>query len=277
MLKIDVSEFDLRYDDKRTNIFFVPSTGRSGSQSIAATLSKISTVTCLHEPRPKLNWLSSQLANGKKSKQKVKRKLYSIYCRHGKYPEGSYGESDQKLWNLVSLLAECIPSSKFIWLIRDGRDVVASIYSRGWFSKSEQEKGYANGKLHEEMIKARVYGDNCGYFKRDEWAAMCDFERCCWYWFYVNEAIEKQLNRLPVECYFFVKLEELSKRIEELCDFLGVTDEHAPLRVEHLNKANYSLKKWVDWTDDEKRIFEHWCGASMNKWYNGWRNTNRYL
>ena len=122
-----INEF--KFGINNIEIFFVVTTGRSGSTTIANALSKHKDIICLHEPRPQLIRLSTALAHKEKDLSSIEAELFDIYCNSSTYPSKVYGESDQKNWNLIAILARLIPNSKFVWLLRDGRDMVSSTFS----------------------------------------------------------------------------------------------------------------------------------------------------
>ena len=178
-----------------SNMVFVCSTGRSGSQSIAKVFNHHPEIEARHEPNFSLIRLSTEYAHGLKSAGKVKRELLGIYDHASTVPAGKpiYMESDQKLSNLVPLLHELFPKAKFLWLTRNGRDVVASTYARGWFSDSEYEistdGNYGKRGVYSEFRVDGSLADPC--LNEAEWLEMSAFERCCWYWSFWNNEIRK--------------------------------------------------------------------------------------
>ncbi len=220
----------------------------------------------LHEPRTQLIRLSTEFAHGLKNTQQVKDELHAIYCNSSAYPTGVYGEADQKFWNLISFLAELLPNSKYIWLIRDGRDVVASSYGRGWFDSEEISKGNpVSRKLVDRWKHYRLNGAQCGCFTETEWERLTAFERNCWYWSYVNTRIETQLQALPRDRWTMVKLEDMEARTGDLLTWLGLENEKVQLKL--VNAARYPIKKWDQWSDKERAVFDQWCGPEMRRWY----------
>lgn len=70
----------------------------------------------------------------------MKKELQDIYFKSASAAP-VYAECAQKLFNVIPFLNDLFPSSKFIWLLRDGRDAVASGVNRGWFSTNELGNG----------------------------------------------------------------------------------------------------------------------------------------
>lgn len=245
--------------------FFVVTTGRSGSMTIARVLSQHPQITCLHEPRHQLVFLSANLAYGELGYDYVKSILEATY-RNSTYPEGIYGESDHAFWNLIPILAELFQASKFIWLIRDGREVVASGHGRGWFSPEESEDERINRRRY------RLNGAKCGAVSEEEWSKMSVFERNCWYWSFVNNQIEKHLNNISKDRWLMVRIEELQKKLTDVFEFLGVTP--IPVKVTRWHEASYPVERWTSWEEEKRKIFERWCREGMDRWYPGWRDSN---
>jgi hypothetical protein len=82
------------------------------------------------------------------------------------------------------LLSEILPQAGFIWLIRDGRAVVASTVGRGWFDDHELEGVPPEKYMKRQWKTHRLNGALCGALSGEEWRQMSVFERNCWYWAY---------------------------------------------------------------------------------------------
>jgi acetyltransferase-like isoleucine patch superfamily enzyme len=260
-------------DQMDGNIFFVVSTGRAGSKTMAGLLSQHPDVTCIHEHVPQLVRLSSEYAYSWKTREQVKAELIAIYLESKTYPSGFYGESNQKLFNLFPILAELFPRAKFIWLMRDGRNVVASYASheRGIFSPEEHAQGSPIIHGWRRWAYYRLEGNKCGVFSDGEWAVMSRFERACWFWYYVNNQIENHLQELPTEQWMSLKLETLAEQIPDIYRLLGASP--LPTEVLHLNKAWYPKNTWENWSAEQHALFEKWCGTMMDRLYPDWRDA----
>ena len=260
-------------DDAATRLFFVVTTGRSGSQTIAKVLSQHPRIVCLHEPRPQMLRLSTELAHGLKTVAAVEEELRAIFCESSVFPSDRlYGESDQKYWNLIPFLARLLPESRFIWLTRDGRDVVASTFGQDWFPAGARIGDPASDQLYQRWLYYRLDGSRCGAFPAAEWASLPLFEKNCWHWNYINVGIERDLLAIGQDRWRRVRLEDLSDGIAEAYRFLRV--EPAPVRVETHNQGNYPVRRWQQWSTAETEAFARWCGAGMDRWYPGWRKSD---
>ena len=245
---------------ERARLFFVPSTGRSGSISIARVLSSHPEVRCHHERRRQLIRLSTELAHGLVGTEDAEAELDAIYRRSGVYRAPITGDSDHRLFNLVDILARILPGSRFVWLVRDGRRVVASTVARGWYG-AEHESG--------PWGEYRLRGDHCGDVPSATWESMSAFEKNCWYWWYVNDTIERQLEPLDAERWRRVRLEDIDREAAALFRFLGA--DPVPVAAVHANASRWRVVPPALWSPEDRAAFDRWCGDAMDRWYPEWR------
>ena len=260
------SIFDLDQD----KVFFIVSTGRSGSKAIAKILSQHPEITCRHEPKGELIRISTDYEHHKISKEEAKKAITKLYNQTSNIFTDFYGESDQKISNLIDIYAELFPKAKFLWLIRNAKDVIKSTYGRGWFDDREFGYSYRSDVSVETIYSDLIYSINrvnaskiIGQLTKEEWVKMTPFERNCWYWQYWNKKILEQLNRLDKSSWTQIKLESFDFEINSLISFLQIT--YFEFELERHNKANYNLKE--DLTADEKKFIKFWCGDLMKKYY----------
>ena len=243
-----------------TRFVFIPSTGRSGTTTMARLLSSHSEIRCRHERRRQLIRLSTELAHGIVDEAAAEVELHAIYVASGAYRSPIYGDSDHRLFNLIDILGRVLPEAKFVWLVRDGRDVVASTTARGWYDAE-----YTSGVWGEYRLR----GDAAGEVRTAEWDAMTPFAKNCWYWGHVNRGIGSRLERMSAERWTSLRLEDLDSRADDVFRFLGV----APVRAGGLreNPSRRALVPPREWSPAEQGEFERWCGDVMDRWYPGWR------
>lgn len=247
-------------------LFFILGTGRSGSATLASILSQHPEATCLHEPRGPLINLSTEYEHGIKSIEQVRDDLIDLYQLKTVKTQ-FYGESDQKLSNLVPVLSELFPKAKFVWVIRDPKEAVQSTYSRGWFDDREFNYPLRKDLNVDSVYSPKIYSDNringfrAGEFSESEWMEMTPFERNCWYWTFWNKKIMDDLSKLPEDRQFKVKLSELGNQLKSLSEFLGFPEYD--LSLSHDNKAVYDKKTTLN--DDELKGFERYIDHSLFK------------
>ena len=261
----DVGDLAPRPDDAgipKTLFVFLPSTGRSGTTTMARLLSRHPEIRCYHERRRQLIRLSTELAHGIVDEATASAELDAIYVWSGVYRSLVYGESDHRLFNLLGLLDRLLPESRFVWLIRDGRDVVASTLARGWYGGEFRSTTWGEYRLR---------GDACGDVSSAEWAAMTPFEKNCWYWAFVNRRIGAQLAELAADRWMALRLEDLASRATSLFEFIGV--EPIEVGAARENPSRRTVVPPERWGTSEKAAFDRWCGETMNTWYDGWRRA----
>lgn len=264
----DLASFGRHPCSNDVDLFFVLSTGRSGTMTIAKTLSQHSEVECIHEGRPQLIRLSTELAHNIKTVDEVTQELRDIY-EASVIPPTTYGESDQKFWNLVPLLDSLFPKCKFIWLVRNARKVVASTYGREWYNSEDIVRRDPTGPRIKHWRFYRINGARCGCCSEQTWESMSSFEKNCWYWSYINRTIKNSLLRIEPTRWLKVRLEDLEEHMPELLDFLKV--KPLPPAVLRKNRARYKISGYEEWSDAQKQQFEHWCGEQMQEHYPDWK------
>lgn len=272
----EVKQFQVtRLDLSDIQPFFVVSTGRCGSQTIANVLSQHPDIECRHEPVPQLIRASCELAHGDKEVSQIRDEFFDIYCNSRVYPHvKAYGESDHNFWNLIPIITEYLPSSKFIWLIRDGRNVVSSTFARSWFSEEEHDLGSPTSENFTlRWMYYRLNGYLCGEFSEHEWEGVSVFERNCWYWNYINRKIDTALSSLSPDKRLMIRVEELGERVENIWDFLGVKP-FKTYSIPRMNIAKHVLQPWDQWGTDKVEAFEQYCSGGMSQWYPGWKERD---
>jgi hypothetical protein len=252
-------------------MFFVLSTGRSGTQTMARALSQIPGCYCPHEPEPTLIAESSGYRHGQVSAEEVRRVLADtrLPLADGRV----YGESNQTLSLLIPELVQVFPQAKFVWLVRNGLDVVASAVGRGWYP-TEQGGWDRLGDRRRFWVSHRIRGDLCGDVPASQWVTMSSFERCCWYWSYVNRIISQDLSEHALHRFRQIRLEQIDSELAPAARWLGLPAMILPPSRAHNRVSGYRVYGWQDWTISEREQFAHWCGADMDRYYPSWRSDS---
>jgi hypothetical protein len=246
-------------------MFFVLSAGRSGSRTIARVLSQFRNGVCLHHPKPDLVTEATAYYYGSYPRGAIKQVLRA--SRQPLIGRKIYGEANLQLSLLIPILHEVFSHAKYVWLTRDGRDTVASMYYRGWYDDAAQTR------IPTYWHQARLQGDRTGDFSATVWATLDRFERCCWLWKKYNLTIEASLASIDRLLWQRVQLEYLKATLDELAAFLGLKRGGRVL-VERHNAAFQPVAYWEVWTPEQRAQFEHHCGAEMDRWYPQWRSAN---
>lgn len=279
---LDKLNFNDLYESnsKEIDLFFVFSTGRSGSNAFAKIFSAHPNVECRHESFFLFNRLSALVEHKKITNEQVKNVIHFLFTQLTLFSDKSkiYGESDQKLVSFISILKEILPHAKFIWLIRNAENFVASAYGRGWFDDHE----YA---LHNKLVFSvdsiapkeifddyrleyslfRLNGFKTGELSENVWKDMPSFDRNCWYWSFWNQKIENDWKTISDEKKYFLPLESLSENKNKILEFLNLSMNE--IQTDKFNEASYEKFSFDKWTKEQKSVFEKWCGVQMKRWY----------
>lgn len=253
-------------------MFFVLNTGRAGSKTIAQTLSQAPDCLCLHEPEPRLIEESVRYRYADLPLDDV----VDLLRRTRPTPNDAEvrGESNNRLALVVPALTEAFPIAKYLWLVRDGRNVVASAMQRGWYGGAD--RGPDANLWH----RWRLQGDQIGAVPADTWASWDAFERNCWLWRYTNDLIHQDLAAAD-QTWMTVRIETLGSQLEEICDFLGITPTDFVVGRANRRRRDQSdgtantvarVETWHDWTAEQRRTFEHHAGELMDRLYPAWRD-----
>jgi hypothetical protein len=226
----------------------------------------------LHEPSPQLIRESSAYRYGEVGEEQ----LAAILKKSRKPPQEGvlYCESNQTLSLIIPVLCRAFPQARFIWLLRNGLDTVASAYSKQWYSgHSERHDRYEDcTPLEKEWIDGRIQGDRCGDVSAESWQQMDRFAKVCWYWDYLNRLIEHDLQRYAPGRFLLVRLETLGQQLPDILQWLGLRAALLP-KPKRINPGKRPPYPWQTWTPDHCQTFIRWCGARMDALYPQWRDA----
>jgi hypothetical protein len=251
-------------------MFFIVSTGRCGSQTMAYTLNQYANCICRHEPPPQLIEEGAEYRYGTLNAATIQHIL--THTRPRDTDGQTYGESSQILSLIIPILEGTFPGSKYVWLVRNGLDFVVSAVGKGWYagrSADYRMRPY----LERVWMDARIDGTRCGDVPKGEWADMDAFARCCWYWRYINQLIENDLKAISLDEQFVIRLEAIKSQLPVLARWLGLRAVWIP-PIQTLNVANYPVEPWGSWTEQQRDTFSFWCGELMDCLYPGWRDPS---
>lgn len=254
--------------------FFVLNSGRAGSKTIAKLLSQSPACRCLHEPEPRLVAEATQYRYGELAHEDA---VDLLRRTRSEDRDVLRGETNNKLALLVPALREAFPGARYVWLVRDGRDTVASMVQRGWYHEREDEPGAS------EWQRWRPRGDRLGV-DPDEWASWGQLERVAWAWTWVNRLIERDLRGLA-DVVTRVRVEELGSELPRLATFLGLpafsaTLDRANRRATDASAADNRtnvverVERWMSWDGDQRAAFQRHAGDLMDELYPWWRDDD---
>jgi hypothetical protein len=246
---------------------FVLGTGRCGTETASAVLSGLPGCKIIHEHAPPLLSEVSDFLKGRMPEAELGRILRTTRSPEALGGERLAGESNQRLSFILPQLAPLFPQARYLWMIRDGRSNVASVFHRRWYDPREIR---VREPQHAPSALSRITADMVGEMTSAEWSALDGFARCCWYWSFTNREIQRRtaergLNTLKV------RLEDLDDRTGELLDFVGLGDQPVP-PVKRANAAVHGRPLSPEhWPSAWKSSFERLCGSVMDEHYPGWR------
>jgi hypothetical protein len=243
---------------------FVVGTGRSGTTTLSELLSSFPGAKVDHERDPKLLDEVRDFLEGTLPREPLLELL-----RRTRPPSPGVdvsGESNTQLSFVLPLLAEAYPSARVVWLIRDGRDVVASMVARGIYDPREL-RGRGGAKA---WARTRLQGDRVGDMSAEAWSQLEPFGRCCWLWAFTQRVVGRDLARLSLP-WLQIRLEELDARTAALAAFCGVADDTAKA-VPHSNRSRGKPRRSRSWSRKERDVFRQLCGPVMDEHYPGWED-----
>ena len=214
--------------------FFVLSSGRCGTMTLAGLLNTASNAHVWHHPQPDL--ISEALAayHGTIDKKKTFWEArYSIL--HKTWAEGLiHGETDLLMSPFCDMLANEIPDSKFLILVRDPRDFVRSGMRRNYY----EGHGWDFGRLRPQK----------GTEAFERWNRLDQFDKICWLWRETYERIFKIKQGISGDRVKIVHFEDLvkdSSQTKEVFEFLGLKG-FEELKIEELLERKLNAQQTGD-------------------------------
>ena len=253
---------------------FIVSTGRSGSLMVSRALSLHPETFSLHEPKPYLSTENFRAWKGNISKERLKREIHLKRDRLVETTRNNglmYIESSHFIVHLILTLYD-IYKPRIIFLFRDGRDFVRSGLIRPWYK--ERTPKYHLARIIRRLTLLPIGDPIEDHQLIPPRQARTRFEKAAWLWNEVNHSIQKQLQRIPQEDIFRLKLEAFEiKKIEELLDFLGlkkrikIIEKMIKVAQVRPNRAKqpYSIPAKDKWTEEQEEIFLRFAGDQMHR------------
>jgi len=274
------------------NSFFILSCARSGSTSLAKILNTSTNSICQSEPMPNLNVETRLAMDSKLTDEEIYKYLEeSVIKRSDKFLKEYevYGEKNVTFAPFITKMYEKL-GCKFVFLKRDGRDVVTSMMNWheqkfGNFYKEASTKGNPS---NEALISAQnllAYQDTSDFArprpqKNDPlyytWSRLSRFEMCSYYWSYINELYLQELSKIPREAWFELDYTNITpKRMIELSEFLGLEgldekkiDSMLNQKINSLSDRGLTKGKfpnWNNWDSTKRDKFDKLAANTMYK------------
>lgn len=236
-------------------VFFMLSSGRTGTKFLSNLLNKDINAVVLHEPirlDAKFNPLS--INNPELASKYIKefRKKYIYFLLHNQ-KFNIYGEINPRLRYLYPGLQSNF-SANFFHLVRNGKDVVRSLMSRSHY----KTPGHTSFKFKPKKISP--------YY--DKWKYMDRFEKICWYWMHANKYLRKNIGRNPIKFEYLISNYNYLK--EKLLNTTGIKISKKTYMelIENPEKKNQTqnhiFPSWENWSQNYKKKFISICGEEMS-------------
>lgn len=241
-----------KYNENPSEVVFIFSTGRSGSNAMEKLANKNPKNTAFHEPfYAQFKVLSFNYLTGRINREELKLSIKEIYSNALIAQKGKvYLESDQKLVPMIEILAEIFPKAKFIWLIRNPKSFLRSAKARGWFLNDNPQVISKTVLLQPKFTSdaCRITGEFVENQVFNKWGNLSQEDKILWYWEYWNDLIGSQLKKISNE-QFILKLEEINQKYIDFFKFIN--NEYDPkwtpevtnkVKLKHKEKYNNNME-----------------------------------
>jgi len=259
--------------------FFIVSCARSGSTSLTNILNQASNCECVVEPTPNLNVETRLMMEGRLKDPESLLKN-TVVKRVQQSKAEVYGEKNLTYAPFIEHLYKLL-DCKFIYIIRDGRDVVRSLIDWheliwGNIYRECKNPGNLTAEAYEKISNLPIHKDTSDFSRPrpqlgdshyEDWLDLTREEMCAWYWQHINELYLDQLLRLPDTAYLILDYTHPRARdIIETSDFLNLKDltedKISNLLDSKINsvKSRFGIDKrypsWPDWSQTQRRKFD---------------------
>lgn len=197
---------------KENRAFFVMSTGRSGTKTLAHLLKSATNARVWHHPQPDLVAEAQSAYWQTCDHQSVFLENRAELIEKTWQESLIHGETDHYMTPFATTIAELIPESKFIVLVRDPREFVRSGMRRNYY---ETDNKWDRARLTPKP--------GSGDF--DSFSALSSFEKVCWLWAETYKFIIEARQTIGEERVLVVKFEELVGDVNtarNIFDYLGL-------------------------------------------------------
>ena len=251
---------------RQCKCIFVLSTGRVGTQSIAAILSLDKAYVTHHEPYPLLYGLSrlvyevgtapNNYAISCEAFKLSRMRLLEDATRRGR----GYIESSPQATFLAEIIYEVLPRANFIHLIRNPYEVVRSGVRRNWYSGNEADQ-------------TRIVPHPGSEFAL-RWSEMSSFEKNIWLWKETNDWIGNFLNGVTDDRKLILRYEDCflphGRGLQGLFDFIDAKYPAWPKVQKILSRKLNSQKSGrfptvEKWTPEMKQMVSDIAGGTARR------------
>ena len=287
----------------KTQVYFIISCARSGSTSLNQILSKATNGLCVSEPSPDLNRECRDFMDGRLSEDPVAVLERTVFPRvqAALGTTACYGEKHVTYGPFLRPMQQRL-NCKFIFIQRDGRDVVrslidwhnlrfGSIYREAFDTGSESPTALAaasNLLAHNDTSDYARPRPKRGDPLFDEWERLTRFEMCAYYWSRINNLYLDELGQLPADCWItidykkptatdvlrvadFIGLEGLSTEVvagmlDDRINSVGTrAQQEAAMKPATAEPVRTGFPNWKSWSPELTAKFNHLAGPTMRR------------
>jgi hypothetical protein len=216
---------------KSRKAFFVLSTGRCGTMTLAHILNTATNARVWHHPQPDPIVEARWAYQGKIDKRRVFWQVRYPIVFKAWSERLIHGETNHLMTPFADMLSKDIPQSKFVVLLRHPQDFVRSGMRRNYYNGHPWDFGRL--RPEEETPQYR------------QWRRLDRFEKICWLWRETYMRILDMTESLPSDRVKFVRFEELVRSpavSEDLFLFLGLKN-YARNAVRSVLRRRYNEQK----------------------------------
>ena len=203
-----------------------------------------------------------------------------------------YGEKNVTYAPFIQELYEAF-DCKFVFLKRDGRDVVTSLIN--WHNEKFgdiylecKDPGQLSSVSQRARRRMKNQLDTSDYSRprpglldpaSKEWKNLSRLEMCAWYWSYINDLYLDNLSTIPrerwIEIDYSTSPGQKVKEVENTFEFLGLqgfnADKVKSMLGNQINSLEYrgqspgKFPHWKNWDEDQMRKFERFASNTMKR------------
>ncbi len=245
---------------KKRQAFFVLSSGRCGTKSLARLLDTATNARVWHHPKP---FLINETLAAYRGEIDLDKTLWASrgQIMFKSWSQGLvHGETDLNMTPFAPAIASELPESRFLILVRDPRDFVRSGMRRNYY----QGHPWDSGRLRPKE----------GTPEFEEFNRLDQFEKICWLWAETYRRIEEIADTIGRERIMTVKFEDLisgTETIEKAFQFLGLegfdpTKIKKELETKHNAQTTGQFPKPDDWPQELHGKLSRQC-RDLAKYY----------
>jgi hypothetical protein len=231
---------------------FIVSTGRTGTQLLSSFFDQYEHIVSLHEPAPNFLRLGNDVASGKISQECARRRVTAerklVLRKLDPAKVTMYIESNNMLFSLIPVIRSVFPKCTIIHIVRDGRDVVRSGFSRPWYASNDPMP----------RIRARDFPDDPFF---STWDELSRFEKICWWWqkrdTIIYESVENRADSITLKYEDIFDKERGFPGVGKILEFVGLDAAfHADMFSNKVNfTKEYVIPHWTEWDASLRRSF----------------------